>query len=124
MQYIDLSDTATLAERERMAYISGNTAEAAMLAHIQDTAETAQDREEFDSDTWTYADTAEKAADTLAAILDYASEGTGYHRGTDYFESLRASKKQDREDALQEMFEDIRTQLGTIYAELHRIKDR
>lgn len=40
MQYVDFSDTATLAERERLAYISGNTAEAAMLAQLQDHAET------------------------------------------------------------------------------------
>ena len=124
MQYIDFSDTTSLAERERLAYIQGDTATAATLAQLQDTAETAQDREEFDSDTWTYADTAERAADELAAILDYAAEGTGYHRGTDYFESLRASKKQDREDALREMLQDIREQLGDIYAALHRIKDR
>ena len=124
MQYVDFSNTQSLAERERMAYVQGDTATAAMLAQLQDHAETAQDREEFDSETWTLADSAVKAADTLAEILDYAAEGTGYHRGTDYFESLRASKKQDREDTLQEFIEDIRTQLGDIYAALNRIKDR
>lgn len=45
MQYIDYSDTATLAERERLAYISGNTAEAAMLAQLQDHAETIEGEE-------------------------------------------------------------------------------
>lgn len=79
--------------------------------------------EETNSEMWTALNSAEKAADELAEILDYAAEGTGHHRGTDYFESLRARKKQDREECLAEFIEDLRNKLGDIYAHLKSGKD-
>lgn len=39
MQLLDLHDTATLAEAERLAYIQGNTAQAAMLGKLSDDAD-------------------------------------------------------------------------------------
>lgn len=82
-----------------------------------------EQHEETQTSMYDAMDSAEKAADELAEILDYAAEGTGYHRGTDYFESLRAKKKQDREECLAEFTNELREKLGDIYNQLKAGKD-
>lgn len=93
------------------------------IEELQDEAAEKEKQQETVDSMYSALDAAEKAADELAAILDYAADGSGYHRGTDYFESLRASKKKDREECLAEFIEDLRNKLGDIYAHLQRGKD-
>lgn len=93
------------------------------IEELQDEAAEKEKLEETIGGMYSALEAAEKAADELAAILDYAAEGSGYHHGTDYFESLRARKKQDREECLAEFIEDLRNKLGDIYAQLQRGKD-
>lgn len=93
------------------------------IEELQDEAAEKEKLDETIGGMYSALDAAEKAADEIAEILDYAAEGTGYHHGTDYFESLRASKKKDREECLQEFIEDLRAKLGEVYAQLQRGKD-
>jgi hypothetical protein len=93
------------------------------IEELQDVESEKEKLEETTGEMWSTLDSAEKAADELAEILDYAADGSGHHRGTDYFESLRASKKKDREECLAEFIEDLRNKLGDIYAHLKQGKD-
>lgn len=94
------------------------------IEELQDEAAEKEKQDETISGMYSALEATEKAADELAAVLDYAADGSGYHHGTDYFESLRASKKEDREECLQEFIEDLRGKLGAIYAQLQQGKDQ
>lgn len=119
MLYPDSDDLATA---ERTAYINGDTQTAALLAHIIDTADETETHEETLGKVYDAATGAEKHANAIGELLDNAEgNGASWNRAT-VFDGLRASKKADREAALQEFIESVRAELSGLQDQIETLQ--